>query len=181
LRLRNRGQLESDPQENREDSEPADGAQALDENSSDLSSSRLLMAPPRSGGGELIHRMSILGHRVSSGLGITTDTLNYTFRLALFLLKVFTLTQPCWPYVVSFEVATPLVLIAAIELGWPISTSSDNWGRGDARYRVSIITNILLLGVHLATLWIARRWNILCTSSHEEWAEWREDSNYAGL
>ncbi|QLI73818.1 uncharacterized protein G6M90_00g095430 [Metarhizium brunneum] len=168
----NHHHLELNQDEGRRGSDIVNGTRLLDADSSELPASRLLMAPPRTRAAEFIYQISILSHHMSSGLGLTTDTFDSIFRLAIFSLKVVTLTRPCWPYVVSFEVGTPLILIAAIELGWPTSAANNNWDERIIQRRLSITTSVALLGVHLITLWVARRWDILCTPPlQEEWAE----------
>lgn len=174
--LHNRHHFELTPEFDRESSVAVNSTTVPGAEPSELSAPRLLMAPPRTHGGEFRYQMSILGYRISSGLGTTAEAFSSTFRLAIFLLKFITLTRPCWPYVVSFQVGTPLVIIAAIELGWPISAGNEDWrGRGTRR-QLNIGATMALLLVHFITLWIARRWNILCTPpSQDEWAQWRDD------
>ncbi|OAA52099.1 protein kinase-like protein [Metarhizium rileyi] len=97
--LRNHHHLEICQDKGREGFEAINGATALDTDSTEISTPRLLMAPPRTRAGEFIYQMSILSHRISSGLGITAELLNHLLRLAVFTLKLATLSRPCWPYI----------------------------------------------------------------------------------
>lgn len=164
--VRHRRHFQNNHERDGESPELESRTQNLEADISELSTPRLLMAPPRTGAGELAYRMSILGHRISTRFGPAGNRLESVFRLTLFFLKVFTLTRPCWPYVITLEVGMPLILMAAIELGWPTSTSNYDWD--GTRHRVSFSTHIALLAVHFTALWIARRWNIICTPPLQE-------------
>ncbi|KAK2608533.1 putative serine/threonine-protein kinase iks1 [Conoideocrella luteorostrata] len=163
-----------------------DGSNATDDTgtvateSDGQSAPRLLMAPPRTLRRELWHRVTVICHWLIWGFGIDEGVVDFIIRSMIFLFKLTTLARPCWPYVLNLEVGFPLVIIAALELGWPgsvfnlgatqsqimLDTSHGRKWRG-----LGIGTRALLLGFHIGALWIARRWEVLCTrESHSEWA-----------
>lgn len=75
----------------------------------------LLMAPPTTLLGDLRHRAALLFHRA----GQNTGKLALIAKLALFLLKMATLQQVCWPYSVGRVLGACLFTAAAVELVLP--------------------------------------------------------------
>ncbi|KAG6024511.1 hypothetical protein E4U19_003662 [Claviceps sp. Clav32 group G5] len=144
----------------------------------------LLMAPPRTRGEELRYQLRIVGHRVASRVDVDSEVIESVTRLAVFFLKLFTLSQPCWPYVASIEVGFPLIVLAAWELGWPKSVLHVSWPptrshrrnghlsqRGDHVW-LNLGFRALMLGFHFAILLAARRWNMLCGGRpQDEWLQ----------
>lgn len=145
------------------------------------STPHLLMAPPRSRGEEFWYQLTILSHRVASGFQIDAESIEPVIRLMVFLLKLVTLSRPCWPYVASIEVGFPLMTFAALELGWPSSVIHLSWPHShrnsDLTQRgghigLSIGLRAILLGFHFGVLWTARRWDMLCTGRPRgEWTQ----------
>ncbi|QUC18987.1 uncharacterized protein UV8b_03228 [Ustilaginoidea virens] len=170
------------------------GPGRLHESTSEATSSieqhvpRLLMAPPRSRRDELLDQLKILTQNTIFRLGVNISTSEFILRALIFIFKLVTLTRPCWPYMVTLEVGLPLVVIAAMELGW--SSSDPEPGRhqthrncrssfGSRRDRLNIGIKAILLSFHLSALWVARRWDALCIGiPQEEWAQWREQPRF---
>ncbi|KAG6042099.1 hypothetical protein E4U41_005647 [Claviceps citrina] len=141
------------------------------------STPHLLMAPPRTRGEELRYQLTMLGHGLVSGIdGEVTESVT---RLTVFFLKLFTLSQPCWPYVASIEVGFPLMAFAAMELGWPGSLLHLGWSAGQRngpwmqrrnQIWLNLVVRVVSLGFHLGILWTARRWDVLCSGRRQD--EW---------
>lgn len=75
----------------------------------------LLMPPPTTLLGDLRHRATMLVHRASQN----RERFAMMAKLGLFLLKMATLQQVCWPYTVGRLVGTSLFAAAAVELVVP--------------------------------------------------------------
>ena len=142
----------------------------------------LLMAPPLTRGGAVRYQLEIALDRVSTVLGLRWELLSYITRLGVFLLKLGTLGRPCWPYVARLEVSIPLVLVAAMDLGLPTPTTNLAMQRSHSNQgglaprdvpSTGLGTSLILLALHFAILWTARRWDTLCVSiPRDDWAEW---------
>jgi hypothetical protein len=143
------------------------------------SSPPLLMAPPMSRANELRHTISLLVFRVLGLLGLDNDFFNQTFRLGLFLAKVTFLLQPCWPYLVRTQIGLPLVLLAAVDLLLPTTSTAvarTNY-RGEVMFEHSRTRSwamsFVLLAVHFIAVWVAGRSDALCiTTQQREWDDW---------
>lgn len=139
----------------------------------------LLMAPPRRGSQELRYRFALALVQLRNSAGLSQDLLGYIGRLTIFLVKITTLIQPCWPYVASLEVSIPLVVVAALDLGLPASSSSRQTRQLGApsfirHFRTAGVgMRLLLLASHLAVVWMAKRWSALCViGRQDEWTDW---------
>ncbi|KND93811.1 putative serine/threonine-protein kinase iksA [Tolypocladium ophioglossoides CBS 100239] len=142
----------------------------------------LLMAPPLNRRGVVRFQIEVALHRISTTLGLRWDLLSYLTRLGVFLLKLGTLGRPCWPYVARLEVSIPLVVVAALDLGLPTITTSFAAHRRQANHgalverhfpSTGVGTSLILLTLHFAVLWVARRWDALCVSiPQDDWADW---------
>jgi serine/threonine protein kinase len=75
----------------------------------------LLMAPPTTALAELRHRATVLLHNATRN----KEQLAFVAKLVLFLLKMGSLVQICWPYSVGRGVAGSLVVVAGVDLGVP--------------------------------------------------------------
>ncbi len=120
--------------------------------------------------------MSVALYHACRALGVETQSLVYGFQLAVFVVKTTTLARPCWPYVASPRVCVPLLVVATLELLFASSPVSHGSGAGRHHYHVGGLfqargTGTLLLAFHFATLWLAVRWDALCTyGPHQAWA-----------
>ncbi|KAL7796801.1 serine/threonine protein kinase [Trichoderma ceciliae] len=140
----------------------------------------LLLAPPPQEISTIPHGTGFLLLRFCATTGVTPDTVRYSGRLSLFLIKLATLVRPCWPYMASLEVGAPLVLLAVLDLGLPTSTDTARARRpGHGELVTSLFrqtglgTRLLFLALHVAVIWMARRWEALCVAvPHDEWAGW---------
>lgn len=138
----------------------------------------LLLPAPRSRWAELEHRVSLSLYHVGRSIGVETQTLVYSFQLAVFVLKTATLARPCWPYVASLQVSAPLLVVATLELLFASSPVSHGSRLRGQYYHVGGLfqargTGVLLLAFHFATLWLAGRWDALCIyGPRQEWADW---------
>ena len=169
-------------EDNRRDSQAALGHDDSPTDDERPLSPPLLMAPPLTRGGAASYQIEVALDRMVTALGLSWDLLSYITRLGVFLLKLGTLGRPCWPYVARLEVSIPLVIVAALDLGLPTITTSFAMRQSQsdqsalvARYLPSagIGTSLILLGLHFAVLWVARKWDTLCVSiPRDDWAEW---------
>ncbi|OAQ97170.1 hypothetical protein LLEC1_03048 [Akanthomyces lecanii] len=139
----------------------------------------LLLPPPRSRWAEIEHRISVALYHMCRAVGVETQSLVYAFQLAIFVLKTATLARPCWPYVASPQVCAPLLVVATLELLFASSPVSHRSRlRSQHYYHVGGLfqargTGAVLLALHFATLWLAGRWDALCTyGPRQEWADW---------
>lgn len=140
----------------------------------------LLLAPPRTRTQGIYHSLWVILHQTFAILGLDLGLVNYFTRLGIFLIKVTSLTRPCWPYMINWHIGAPLVAVAALDLGLPQASSSSTelqpsreayvseprraWGFG---------TSLLLLVFHFAALKTASAWASICTPNlHEEWHSW---------
>lgn len=140
----------------------------------------LLMPPPRGRLEELQDRTELAAFYVFSLVGIEHDLLNHALRMGLFIVKLTTLAQPCWPYMVKLEVAIPLIFIGVMDLRVPHASDSPLARRnqrgevefGPPRMR-GLMWSLVLIGFHAAVLWLARGWNSLCvTHALKDWEQW---------
>lgn len=148
----------------------------MDMRGQEPSSPRLLMPPPRTRSEEVQFQLDTAARRALAAIGINPGTVQFATHLAIFLFKLVTLAQPCWPFVASLQVAMPLMVLAALELGWPSFAGSAGihvFQHGAHSRHMSTSARILLFGLHFAVLFLARRWNVLCVGARRErWAEW---------
>lgn len=146
----------------------------------------LLMAPPTTFFGEVRHRGFVARHYLAHFAEEHSETTFLFLRLALFLVKMATLTRPCWPYLVNTGIGASLVAVAGLDLGIPGTMQ----GRGAPRrgsHNVSIAgrqvaprsrwrwdwkASMTLLALHFAVLWATSRRGVLCPASHAAWPEW---------
>lgn len=152
-------------------------AEPLDDTSTDgreePSSPPLLLPGPTttSLSGRLLDRTRIMVRRASHMTGITSAVIEHVFRLTLFLVKLASLAQPCWPYVPALQVSMPLILIAALDLR-ATSGGISYVDRARAPARAFAVT-MALLALHMSILWLSRRRNTLCMATqHEGWPDW---------
>lgn len=80
-----------------------------------ITSPPLLMPPPTSRLAELRHQARILLHATTQN----REQVTFIVKLVLFVVKMASLVQICWPYSVGRAVAGGLVVIAGIDLGVP--------------------------------------------------------------
>ncbi|KAI1448874.1 kinase-like protein [Annulohypoxylon stygium] len=136
----------------------------------------LLLAPPEDPPETLRDRTQ---HLLIYLLNNHTDSIVFTFRLLLFLIKVLSLTRQCWPFTATFSVGVPLIGIAGVDLGIhrdvfvpshegslrkPPHSTFSHWRWG---WRGSFI----LLALHFVALWTLSRWGVLC-AFHDTWTNW---------
>ena len=139
------------------------------------------MPPPTTFLGEVRHRGSVAQHNTRLFLAQHAESTESLFRLGLFLVKMVTLSRPCWPYMVNWGIGATLVAVAGMDLGIPISRGGalprkPPAGGPLARNESSVTSNgwtwdwrvsVLLLMVHFLVLAAASRWGALCA-----WADW---------
>jgi len=130
--------------------------------------------PPSTNWGILKQRMQYTYHA-------NVDSFSLFARLALFILKVGTLSRPCFPYALTAEVNFPLLGLAALDLALPsyletqhrrdredygVSRLHDRGGqvRGGGLLPNSWTwgTSFSLLGLHFGMLWAVARHGGLC-------------------
>jgi len=142
----------------------------------------LLMPPPTTFLGDVRHRGSVAQHHARLFLARHAESTESLFRLCLFLVKMATLSRPCWPYMVNWGVGATLVAVAGMDLGIPIgrgvglprqppaggSPTRDEGATTPARgrgwdWRVSAA----LFAIHFLVLAAVSRWGALCA-----WVDW---------
>ncbi|KAI9815957.1 MAG: putative serine/threonine-protein kinase iks1 [Pycnora praestabilis] len=85
---------------------------------------------------------------------LTSKTMVMTTKIALFLLKMVSITQPCSPLATNSWIAYPLLCVAALDFGF--IPYGDKKGSG--------IVTIGSLAVHGLVVSVAARWGALCVS-----------------
>ncbi|EKG12870.1 hypothetical protein MPH_09969 [Macrophomina phaseolina MS6] len=105
------------------------------------------------------------------------------FKLALFIVKILSLSRPCSPFAANPWVSYPLLCLAALDFGflgavvsYPLTRGS---GGGDtwARLQVGVVGSLVLLVVHVLVTAGAARWGCLClrnsavTSAGVDWQD----------
>ncbi|KAI1100821.1 kinase-like protein [Jackrogersella minutella] len=137
----------------------------------------LLMAPPT---GTLGTFKQGAEHHLIYLANTHADSMVFTFRLLLFLVKILSVARQCWPFTVTLGVGVPLIGIAGIDLGihrdvfvssheggsrriTPLSFSHRRWGW---------IGSFVLLILHFVALWVFSRWGVLCVVFQDSWADW---------
>ncbi|KAL2202898.1 kinase-like protein [Sarocladium strictum] len=150
----------------------APSEQSTDDHEEALLSPLLLPSPPNTTVlGRLNDATSHALQRTSELTGITSTTVEYTSRLSLFLVKLSSLAQPCWPYLPTLRVAIPLVILAALDLR--MSPPNINGGGSSGLTRRAIAISTFSLFLHASLLWFARSQHALCISiRHEGWPDW---------
>lgn len=146
--------------------------QSTDGHEEPLLSPLLLPGPPNTSMVGRLGRTTRLAVRKASDMtGITSSTVEYFSRLTLFLVKLSSLAQPCWPYMPALQFAVPLVILAALDLR--LSPTEVSHGlRGVLRWR-AIVTTLFLLLLHVSLLWFARSQDTLCMAvQHDGWPDW---------
>ncbi|KAI2605588.1 kinase-like protein [Hypoxylon sp. NC1633] len=139
----------------------------------------LLLAPPTSAFRPLRHRVQ---HRMVHFTRIHADSIVFTLRLLLFIVKVISLARPCWPFTVSLRVGIPLIGVAAIDLGMPFhrDTFVLNHEGGSHRHLPTSLPqwesgwgwSFALLTFHFFALWAFLRWGTLCVAFEDTWTNW---------
>ncbi|KAF4889683.1 putative serine/threonine-protein kinase iksA [Colletotrichum fructicola] len=137
-----------------------------------LGSPPLLMPPPPGTRfAAFQHRLMVGWLRAGHLIHHNASPLLVVTRLGLFLSKLYSLTRPCWPYMVDTSVGAFLVVIAALDLGLAnTDTSRELRYRQDFRihnglpWAWGLRGTVLLAVIHLVVLWAAGQWNALCTT-----------------
>ncbi|CAJ2499720.1 Uu.00g025730.m01.CDS01 [Anthostomella pinea] len=128
----------------------------------------LLMPPPVEPLGAWGQRAMLSQYFLSNH----SESIIFTVRFGLFLVKIASLAQVCWPFIVNAGVGVPLVGVAGLDLAMPSSSyqggsrrqiskdSSQTWRWG---WRVSTF----LLMLHFIALGAISRWGALCATRDE--------------
>ncbi|KAF9869380.1 calcium-dependent protein kinase [Colletotrichum karsti] len=137
-----------------------------------LASPPLLMPPPGTPVNAFQHRLMVGWLRAGHLVLYNASPLLAVTRLGLFLSKLYSLTRPCWPYMVNPSLGGFLVVLAALDLGLANTDTSPNSMYRRDMGRPSVLPwawglrgSILLALAHLAILWAADRWYTLCNTS----------------
>ncbi|KAI2463125.1 kinase-like protein [Annulohypoxylon bovei var. microspora] len=137
----------------------------------------LLLAPPAGPPRSLRQRAQHLLIYLSNS---HTDSIVFTFRLLLFLIKILSLARQCWPFTATLSIGVPLIGIAGIDLGIhrdaftpiheggsrmlpPSALSYWRWG-----WRGSFV----LLALHFVALWSFSQFGVLCAAFQDTWTDW---------
>ncbi|KZL70338.1 calcium-dependent protein kinase [Colletotrichum tofieldiae] len=143
-----------------------------------LSSPPLLMPPTATPSEALQHKLMIASMRASQLVRYNAGPLLAVLRLGFFLSKMLSLTRPCWPFMASPNIAAPLVILAALDLGLANAGTRPlgRYGQETSR-RISnglpwawgLRGSVLLAVLHMIVLWVGGRWNSLCTTGPNAW------------
>lgn len=145
---------------------------------------RLLLPPPRTGLAALRYRAAVTVLRIAHSVGLDQAQVTYVARLGFFLVKMVSLARPCWPFMVNLEVSVPLVIVAALDVGVSSSAAMPLVRRRSREHHRlwmtrawGFVTSVILLVLHLAVVWLARRWEALCiAATHQStWDHWEPD------
>ncbi|ERS95896.1 IKS protein kinase [Sporothrix schenckii ATCC 58251] len=141
----------------------------------------LLMPPPQSPFVEARHRTAFFLQRHAA-------TVDFALRTVLFLVKMASLTRPCWPYTTRFGVGASLLLLAALDLGVPRADSTNSTRtfisypthtRPQPQWRWDWRVSALLFVLHFVVLALASHAEVLCSAvsggSQEVWDTWEGD------
>ncbi|CCF45643.1 hypothetical protein CH063_03660 [Colletotrichum higginsianum] len=143
-----------------------------------LNSPPLLMPPPATPFEALRHKLMIGRMRASQLVRYNANPLLAVLRLGFFLSKMLSLTRPCWPFMVSPNIAAPLVMLAALDLGLASAGTRPltPYGRETSRrmpnglpWAWGLRGSVVLVVLHLIVLWFGRHWNSLCTRGSNTW------------
>ncbi|KAK7914030.1 kinase-like domain-containing protein [Apiospora marii] len=130
----------------------------------------LLMAPPRTVLEDITHKGILLQHRACYIYHQNADTILFLVRFALFVVKMSSFAQICWPYMAKPSVSLPLVSLAALDLGLPRRQDLIRWRPQSTGYQTGnlgrlnkswSVTSILLV-IHFAVLASIHRWGSVC-------------------
>ncbi|KAK7961789.1 uncharacterized protein PG986_002614 [Apiospora aurea] len=130
----------------------------------------LLMAPPTTVLEDIRHRGILLQHRAWYIYHQNVDTALFLVRFALFVVKMYSFSQLCWPYMAKPSVGLPLVSLAALDLGLPQRQELIRWRSQSLGYRAGGLGRLnsgwsvtsLLLVVHFAVLASIQQWGSVC-------------------
>jgi hypothetical protein len=132
------------------------------------SSPPLLMPPPTTILADVRHRMQLSWLRMRTLIESNTESLVAIIRLGIFVIKIVTMTRPCWPYMININVGIPLMVLAGMDLGilntggMVVSRSPSGTGRHEftpaSRLAWDLWTSVALLALHMLALWITSKW-----------------------
>ncbi|KAI1383933.1 kinase-like protein [Hypoxylon trugodes] len=136
----------------------------------------LLMPPPTGTFGTTQQRAQ--GYLIYLGRN-HVDSIMFTFRLLLFLVKILSLARQCWPFTVTISVGVPLIGIAGVDLGIHRDVFIPHEGGSRRptplafpRWRWGWKGSFILLAFHFLALWAFSRWGLLCVTFKDNWADW---------
>ncbi|KAI0150114.1 kinase-like protein [Hypoxylon sp. NC0597] len=137
----------------------------------------LLLAAPNESFGTLKQRA---GHNLIYLAREHVDSMMFTFRLLLFLVKILSLARQCWPFTVTLGVGLPLIGIAGIDLGIHRDVLISGHEGGPRRFSPSTFSHwrwgwrgsFVLLALHFLALWAFSRWGVLCVAFQDNWTDW---------
>ncbi|KAI8957417.1 kinase-like protein [Daldinia sp. FL1419] len=139
----------------------------------------LLLAPP-------VGTLGTLQQQTRGGMVYLfrthAESIMFTLRLLIFLVKVISIARTCWPFTISLGIGVPLLGIAGIDLSIP--WQSDPFLPDPHRRRNRLIQSELsqwswgfggsfvLLIFHFVALWALSRLDVMCVSFGDSWSDW---------
>ncbi|OTB02948.1 hypothetical protein M426DRAFT_12984 [Hypoxylon sp. CI-4A] len=139
----------------------------------------LLMPPPSGAFGTLSPQAQQYLIYISRNHG---DSIMFTFRLLLFLVKILSIAKQCWPFTVTLGVGVPLLGLAGVDLGLPSNRESFVSSREITTRRIGSSTysrwrwgwrgSLILLALHFIALWAFSRRGVLCVVVNDSWTNW---------
>ncbi|KAK6064648.1 Carotenoid 9,10(9',10')-cleavage dioxygenase 1 [Seiridium cupressi] len=144
-----------------------------------VASPPLLMPPPTTFWGDIRHQGVLGWHGMCQFYLDNAEDVVFLMRLAMFLLKMASLARMCWPLAARLEISTPLVGVAAMDLGMPhrdvlvarpVDGSRMPRRSGASRWQWGWRISGALFILHFLILWLANRWSRPC-NSHWNYAQ----------
>ncbi|EPE06697.1 calcium-dependent protein kinase [Ophiostoma piceae UAMH 11346] len=141
----------------------------------------LLMPPPTTFWGEVRHQALLAQYHATVFVSRHAEPVSFFARSVLFLVKMATLSRPCWPYMFQTVVGAVLVTMAGLDLGIPRRREPVLYRRHQRRQQIQIDwtwdwrASTIFLVLHFAILSLASRYDVLCarsSSSSVQWEEW---------
>lgn len=133
----------------------------------------LLMPPPTTFWGDIKHMGSLSWHIICQFYNNNEEGIVFLLRLGLFLGKMASLARMCWPFAARFEISTPLLGVAAMDLAMPrrdsLATTREEGSlvlqhSASSRWTWGWAVSGALFILHFAVLWSASRWTRTCSS-----------------
>lgn len=133
----------------------------------------LLMPPPTTIWDDIKHSGMLSWHSTCRFYSSNAEGIVFLLRLGMFLVKMASLTRMCWPLAARLEISTPLLGVAAMDLGMPykdtLGVRQQEGSRGPqssatSRWNWSWGLGGALFILHFVILWSAKYWARPCLS-----------------
>ncbi|KAI0474619.1 kinase-like domain-containing protein [Xylaria cf. heliscus] len=137
----------------------------------------LLMPAPTGPLGTFSHRAALYQHRITTFTRVHSASILLFCKLSLFLVKIISLANACWPFLVNLGIGIPLIGAAGLDLAVPSEVSNTGMDSGRSRYATRASSalhwgwkgSLVLLALHFSALWATSRWGHLCVAARDDW------------